>query len=691
MDGTRGASWTPRQTAWAALALSAVAVSAVGQLVDDHPSAPAISISLTAAIAISFTAMAGVILIGVPGHVVGRLMAATGIVAGANVLAASWSSWTPLAWLSQWSWWPPIGLVALTLLLFPDGRLPSRRWRPVAGLVALGLAVATVALAVAALDNPHDLVSARHALTGRAQLLKNVAKVAVLATGAGLVGAFGALLARWRRADGLVRQQLICLFSAGLVFLLAMVLDAAGLTGAFLLAAVAVPVAMTIAILRYRLYGLDRIINRTVVWLVMTVLVVLGFLAIVALLRDVLVGASTSQASLVATGGIAVTFDPVRRRVQRAVNHLLYGERDDPYKVITRLGDLLGQTLHPADVLPLLTETIVRSLQVPYVAVELEERDGPRIFAEYGELTTEVQTFEMVTMGERVGRLLVATRSVGGHFTGHECRLLEGVALHAAVAAEATRLTRELEDSRGRLIVAQDKERARLWRELHDGVGSALTGMAMQVRAARKCAGGTDRLITILDGLATDLQDCRGELRQLIDQLQPHALDRGLEEALRAECRRFTGPALRVDLDVTDDLRGIPVAIQAAAHRIVAEALHNVARHAKAETCTVTVERRRSLSIEVLDNGIGFVVPRQGGVGLHSMRERASELGGDCSVTSVRPHGTAVRVQLPIAPTSSPRSRGDQEDGHAQNGARRTVPLSPDEVESWSCPSGFSS
>jgi signal transduction histidine kinase len=379
-----------------------------------------------------------------------------------------------------------------------------------------------------------------------------------------------------------------------------------------------------------------------------------AFVAIVTLLGSVVTGANDSHASLVATGLVAVTFDPMRQRVQRGVNHLLYGERDDPYKVVAELGDLLGQTLNPNDVLPLLTETIVRSMRVPYVAVELQERDRRQLFAECGEPTTSVQAFDMVTHGERVGRLLVATRTVGGRFTPRESRLLETVALHAAVAAEATRLIRDLEDSRSRLIVAQDKERARLWRDLHDGVGSALTGMAMQVRAARKCVRDPARVGEILDGLADDLRDCRSELRQLVDHLQPHALDRGLAAALRAECRRFSSSTLSVDLDIADDLDGLPVATQVAAYRIVAEALHNVARHAQARTCRVTVGRRRSLTVDIVDDGVGIKAPRQGGVGLNSMRERASELGGDCCVVPAGAGGTAVRVRLPIAPMRKP-------------------------------------
>jgi two-component system NarL family sensor kinase len=634
------------------MGVAAILVAAVlmGQLVG-HRAVPTRSITLTAAVAVSFTAMAALVLAGVPGHLVGRLMAAVGAIAYLAILAASWSSWLPLSWLSQWLWWPPLGLIVLTLLVFPDGRLPSRRWWLLAGAIIVATVLASVAMAVAALDYPRTLfTTVDRRLTLEAAHLIMIAKVAVLVVGVGLFAVVVSLALRWRRAGGETRQQLGCLLAAGAVLPPALVLDAVGLAGTWVIAAAALPVSMTLAVLRYHLYGLDRIINRTVVWLVMSFLVIVGFVATVKLLRDVLMGGDDSNASLVATGLIVVAFQPVRRGVQRAVDRLLYGDRDDPYKVIASLGDLLGQTVDPHALLPLLTQGVARSMQVPYVAVELAGPDGPRLFTADGIATATVERFDMVARGIPVGQLLVGTRSPGSRFTKRERRLLSDAAVHAAAAAEATRLIRELQDSRERLVRVREEERRQLRRELHDGVGPALAGMSMQVRAASKIVNQPTRLSGKLDMLASDLVRCQQEVRQVVDQLGPPALDAGLEAALRAECRRFDDSTLCVELRTSESLEGLPAAIEVAAYRIVSEALTNVTRHARARSCRVTIARHRSLAIEIADDGVGIghTTPGRRGVGLQSMRERAAELGGDCVVSEVAPHGTAVRVELPI-------------------------------------------
>ncbi|HEX6686280.1 MAG TPA: histidine kinase [Candidatus Limnocylindrales bacterium] len=616
------------------------------------------SAGLVSGYAIAFTApmvayavMGALVLAVSPGHLMGRLMVAAGAAAIVALLGISWTVWLPAAWLSQWAWWPPFGLITLALLVFPDGHLPSPRWRPVAALIASGTAAATVALAVAALDHPRDLVitGAINEITPRAQLLIRVAAIGALLTVVGLLAVLWALWLRWRRAEGDTRQQLACLFPAAILFGLGLfVLDPLGVPQAFVVIAVALPLGMCVAVVRYRLYGLDQVVNRTIVWLLMTVMVIVVFISIVTLLRDVVLGATASTASLVATGLIAVTFEPLRQRVQRGVNRLVYGERDDPYLVISRLGELLERTVEPNAVLPRLTETIARSLRVPYVGVEIERNGNTRLVAEHGHATTSVDTFGMIAHGERLGRLIVANRSAGSRFSRRERRLLDDLAVQAAVAVEATRLVRDLQNSREQLVMAREEERRRARRDLHDGLGPTMAGMSMQVRAALKLVGGDPKAGGILTALAEDLQACTDEVRRMVDQLRPPALDAGLAAALRTECRRFTSPTLSVQLRASGTLDGLPAAVEVAAYRVVAEALTNVARHAQARSCLVSVSRQRMLSLEIVDDGVGIAAPALRGVGLDSMRDRAEELGGTCVITEADPRGTTVRVSLPL-------------------------------------------
>jgi len=651
MAGIPGALRKPWRAAAAAAGVAVVLLVLIGQLAGDQ-AIPLRSVLLTVGVAVVFAPLGAFVLAGVPGHAVGRLMFAAGASAWASLLAASWAGWLPLAWFTQWSGVPPLGLVVLSLLYFPDGRLPSPRWRVLSIAIAGATVVGAVALAIAALDHPRDLVITPDVpLDGLGEALDAVAKVALLAVGAGLLGVVASLVLRWRRATGETRQQLACLLPAALFFPVGLVLEGFGLAGAWALTAAVVPLAMTVAVLKFRLYDLDRVINRSVVWLLMTLLLIGGFVAIVAILRDLVMRGSTSNASLVATGMIAVAFEPVRRRVQRFVDRLLYGERDDPYRVIVNLGDLHGKTTDPDAMLPLLTKAIAGSLRVPYVAVRVSTPDGPRLVAEHGRTGTRLEEFDMVARGETLGQLLVATRRIGDRFSQRERRLLGDVAQYFAAVTEATRLIRDLQDSRERLINAREEERKRLRRDLHDGVGPALTGIGMQVRAARKAAGEPERVSRILEDMTSDLQVCRSEVRQLLDHLhRPAELDRGLEAALRVQCQRFHGPSLTVDLHVASHLDGLPAAIEVAAYRIVSEALTNVAKHSRADSCRITIDADRALSIDVVDDGIGIVSSGNGhiGVGLESMRERAAELGGECVVRPGEPRGTAVRVRLPI-------------------------------------------
>ncbi|GIJ46866.1 hypothetical protein Val02_37520 [Virgisporangium aliadipatigenens] len=656
--GPAPGGWHRPVNRYAAAVLAAAVAAAVlwGQLRDPGRTALAWT-GMTGGIGVAFTGLGALVLAGVPGHRVGRLMVAAGVSSLGALLAVSWTEWRPAAWVGQWLWLVPFGLILLALLVFPDGRLPSWRWSPVAALVILGVGGATVGFALLTLVPPHDqLLTGTPPTTAAGRTALSIANVSAILAILGAAGVLASLGRRWWTATGDTRRQLACLLPTLCVMALTIWLDSSwNVSGAWLLTVVAVPAGMTLAVLRYRLYGLDRVVNRTLVWLIMTVVVIAAFVALVSLLRWWFFGSDgSSEASLVATGLLAVTFQPARERVQRGVNQLIYGDRDDPYLVVRRLTGLLRDTAEPDAVPQLLTEALAASLRLPYVAVETAGRHAPRRLAFHGDLTFHgekpdgAESFDMLAHGEHVGRLIVATRSPGARFTRGERRLFSDVALHAAVAVETARLIQDLRTSRERLVVAREEERRRLRRDLHDGLGPTIAGMSMQVSAAQRIVGRHERAGTILDELAGDLRTCTVEVRRLVDQLRPPALDRGLPAALRAEGRRFDGEELSVTVDAPDELDGLPAAVEVAAYRIVAEALTNVARHAHAARCTITVELSDALVLTVVDDGVGLPTAGRRGVGLDSMRERAEELGGTCALRTVAPHGTAVEVRMPL-------------------------------------------
>ncbi|MGL5825816.1 MAG: sensor histidine kinase [Nocardioides sp.] len=635
-------------------------------------------IGIVTAVAIPYTALGAMVLLSMPRQPIGRLMMAAGLTACLQLVAMSWTKYPPLAWLAQWLWWPMTALVFGALLLFPSGSLPSRRWRWVGWLILLGTALTSILIAAAAIGEPQLYTSYVVTRSAWVDQLADASKVTGLVTMCGFILTVASLPMRWRMSapGSIERRQLACLIPGGLLLAAGISLSMEGVLGAWMLIAGGVPIGMAVAILRYRLYDIDLIVNRTIVWLVLTGVVVAAIAGIVSLLTDLVFSVNESAAAVIAAGVVVFLVEPLRRALQRAVDRLIYGDRDDPYAVIARLGEVLGHTYDPQAVLPLVAETAGTSLQVPYVAVELERDEQPVIDAEYGRRVPHVESFDMVAHGERVGRLLVGRRARDASFSRKEVALLEDVAVQAGAAAKATQLNRELLELRDRLVADRERERLRLRRELHDGLGPGLTGMRLQVKAAVRSADQS-RTEEILTGLAGDLDAISGDMRRLVDELRPPALDKGLTAALQAECRRFDSDELRVTCQFVGPDTQLPVAVEVAAFRIATEALTNVARHAEASQCEMSVLIDRTVRIEIVDNGRGirsddFARDARGGVGLNSMRERARELGGACVIEPRHDGGgTTVRVELPLIRASLAPTTSTDEDPPVQKATQK--------------------
>lgn len=425
----------------------------------------------------------------------------------------------------------------------------------------------------------------------------------------------------------------------------------------------ALPLAIAIAIVRHQLFDIDRLLSRTLVYSSLTACIVGIYVVIVGYLGAVFHARGNLAISLIATGVVAVLFQPLRERLQRAVNRLMYGERDEPYAVISRLGQRLETTIAPDAVLSTIVETVRESLKLPYVALALVQENEGEIVAESGDKVTasgdalpspmsppHLVTVPLTYQRESVGHLLLAPRDLDEAFSAADQRLLGDLARQAGIAVYAVRLTYDMQRSRERLVAAREEERRRLRRDLHDGLGPQLASLTLTLAAARELlrhdAGAADRL---LQELTVHTQTAIADIRRVVYDLRPPALDDlGLVLALREQAASYRQAGLRITIDAPDCLPPLPAAVEAAAYRIVQEALTNVVRHAKAQTCVVRLTLGHVLEVQIRDDGVGLAERGRSGVGLMSMRERTAELGGTCQIESLPGHGTCIHARLPL-------------------------------------------
>src|SRR6266542_4506513 len=415
-----------------------------------------------------------------------------------------------------------------------------------------------------------------------------------------------------------------------------------------------VPVSIGLALLRHRLYDVDVLINRTLVYGALTATVV-GVYVLVLAYVGTLFQARGDALSLLAAAAVALVIQPLRARLQRGVNHLLYGQRDEPYAVLSGLGKRLEAALSPEAVLPTIVATVREALKLPYAAIALEREDAITIPATSGMPVADPVRLPLVYRGEAIGHLLLAPRAVGETFTPADRRLLEDLGHQAGVAAHAVQLTADLQSSREKLVNAREEERRRLRRDLHDGLGPALAAHTLKVGAARALlppdAQAADHLLAELED---DIEVALADIRRLVYELRPPALDElGLLGAIRESAAQYApaagrGGQLTVRVEAPERLPPLPAAVEVAAYRIVQESLANIVRHADARSCRVELAVDSALHLTIVDDGVGLPTTRRAGVGLMSMRERAAELGGTCVIESAPAAGTCVRAELPL-------------------------------------------
>ena len=594
-----------------------------------------------------------------PGNRVGWLVL---VIAWCNALAVVGEGWalasyqvslpgrSLAAWLGSWPW--AVGLVlgpTLLPLLYPTGRTTSRFSHRLA--VGLSGSVLVLGACLALLDATYDGAAPGHHLgvnpLSRGHLQLPIGVLAgVVAAAALLLGvlAWGHTLHRLWRAKSPEREQLAWLLAMVVPLLLVAPLNLPWLT--FGVQAVS-PVFLLVGIVRYDLFDIKVLLSSGLLYGALTAIAVGAYFGVVALITTITPHGTVP--SLFAAATVALVVVPLHRWLQRWVGRLVYGDRADPVRALARVArGMRGTAADPTGLRPMLAG-VAEALRSPYVAVTR----GEELLAAVGVAPAghRLHQISLEHAGESVGRLDVAARTSRDRLHGQDGRLLEALAGPVAAAVSAGLMTREVEASRSRILVVRQAERARLRADLHDGLGPSLSGVALGLEAAESSvAANPGRVAEMLPILRHEVDSLVTEVRAIIDDLGPTQVD--LVAAVRGQVESLVATGRTVAFSCTGPVDGLAGDVAVAAQRIAGEALSNAVRHARATRITVSLTADPgALTVEVGDDGSGAVAPRDGGVGLDSMRRRAEAVGGLLRLTAVPGSGTTVVATLPLGAT----------------------------------------
>jgi signal transduction histidine kinase len=439
-----------------------------------------------------------------------------------------------------------------------------------------------------------------------------------------------------------------------------------------------IPLTLTLAILRQRLWMVDPIVNRTIVYVALTASIAAIYTFCMVYLGAILQTGDSLIPSLLTTVIVAIVFAPLRDRLQRFVDRLMKGRHDDPYGLLLELRGLLVQPLPPEAMLEAIIRFIRLSLRIPYAAIEIEVNGVRRIVSSDSDgTTTGGHTYPIVHLGKEVGTLIAANRP-SEPFTSLDHKLLNVLLSHAGPIVDNYMMTRgmkmladDLQHSREKLILAREEERRRIRRNLHDELAPRLAALGLNATAAEMYVKRDPETATeLLSELRQVIRSTVEDIRTLVHEMRPASLDdRGLEGAIQERIHELNKPlqavgqldtanhqavGLHFEFHVPHPLPVLPAAIEVAAYWIATEAIGNAVRHSQATSCSVTLDAQSPglLTLQVIDNGIGiderWLSRATSGIGISSMQERAAELGGSCVVGRNLLGGTIVSARLPI-------------------------------------------
>jgi signal transduction histidine kinase len=380
--------------------------------------------------------------------------------------------------------------------------------------------------------------------------------------------------------------------------------------------------------------------------------------------------------SLLATAMVAVAFAPLKEWLQRQINRLMKGRHDDPYAVLIELGNQLIQPLAPEAMLNAVVRTVKEAMRLPYTGISIGVGGQQKMVASAGEPLNELHSFPVIHRGEELGTLYIASRSPGEAFTPEDGKFLEILLRQAGPIVENVNMTlgmkllaKDLQESREKLVLAREEERRQIRKNLHDDLAPRLAALALNAATAQKYVEKEpSTAIEMLADLRQVIRSTVNEIRTMVHDLRPPALDElGLIGAIQERIHELSKPAqllaeeqgtepLRIGFHAPMPLPDLPAAVEVAVYRIVIESVVNVIKHARATSCTVRLDVHSShqLTVEITDSGIAGS-PRsaasnagKGGIGQQSIRERAAELGGQCTIERLEDGGTRVFAVLPL-------------------------------------------
>jgi signal transduction histidine kinase len=615
------------------------------------------------------------------------LLAATGAyaVAGLATYPGSLPAAGDVGAVAQSIFGPTAVAMAFLLFFFPTGTLRSPRWRPI---VAVGV-LATALTAIGVLVNPVRLNlpapgGAYHVpnplgIHSVAGLISTVLVGTTWVIVISIASSFAALVVRYRAGSRELREQIKWVGFVAALVLLCQVVAAIGLitcgcdnspvaTVAFtvivFLVFLGMPMALAVAILKYRLYEIDVVINKAVVYGVLAVFITGVYLTVVVAAGSLTGYASNPVLSGIAAAIVAVAFQPVRRGTQRLANRLIYGERATPYEVLAQLGDRLAGEYAADDVLDRIAAALAGGIGADRVVVWLDSggelrpaavwprgaRAAP-IAASAAEVTaTEdgLRSFPVRHQGEVLGAIGVH-KPPSDPLTPADDKLVRDLAAEAGLVLRNVRLIEDLRASRRRLVTAQDEERRRLERNIHDGAQQQLVALTIKARLAEQMIDRDPaKARDLVAQIGTETTGTLEDLRDLARGIYPPLLaDKGLAAALEAQGRKAAVPVAvkadgvgRLDRDV-----------EAGVYFCVLEALNNVAKYAGASHVDVRLWwQDGEVVFEVSDDGVGFDRAARGyGTGLRGMADRLEALGGTLEVQSAPGAGTKILGRVPAA------------------------------------------